>query len=235
MTTPTDEAWKPTQEEVQRALEAGVIHLSVPVRGAACSHNNKWLYECPECRKAILDYERQQGREPTAPDAKWKPTRYEIDRALKAGAIVWHGKNNKTVCGHDRPLWEDCPECNKAILDYERKQGREPTDPEAWKTDREREIQEEREKAHKALIAALGPQEKRWHVWLRTSISMGLVWAFADYVSLGGGIAMATFCIITTLHDLAQIEGGRRLAVREAQRDADEWDRIHTKFLANLD
>jgi hypothetical protein len=95
--------------------------------------------------------------------------------------------------------------------------------------------EEERVKAHKALTAALGPQGKGWHVWLGTLISMGLVWGFADYVSLGAGIAMATFFIIRTMHYLAEAEGSRRLAVREAQRDADEWDRIHTKFLAHLD
>jgi hypothetical protein len=168
-TTPTDEAWKPTREAVHRALEAGVTHLSVPVRGAACSHNNRSLHECPECRKAILDYERQQGRE--------------------------------------------------------------PTDPEAWKTDRAKEIDEERVKAHKAFTAALGPQGKGWHVWLSTSISVGLVWGLADYVSLGAGIAMAMFVITSTMHYLANIEGARRLTVREAQRDADEWDHIHTQFL----
>jgi hypothetical protein len=237
MTTPTDEAWKPTPEEVQRALKAEVIHLSVPARGAACSHNNSSLHECPECRKAILAYERQQGREPTSPDAKWKPTRYEWMRAFDAGVIKHHPKagDGRTVCNHDRFEWEDCPECQKAVLDYERKEGREPTDPEAWRTDREREIEEERVKAHKALTAALGPQGKGWHVWLGTLISMGLVWGFADYVSLGAGIAMATFFIIRTMHYLAEAEGSRRLAVREAQRDADEWDRIHTKFLAHLD
>jgi hypothetical protein len=233
VTTPTDEAWKPTQEEVQRALEAGVIHLSVPVRGAACSHNNSSLHECPECRKAILDYERQQGREPTSPDAKWKSTRYEWMRAFDAGVIKHHPKagDGRTVCSHDRFEWEDCPECQKAILDYERQQGREPTDPEAWRTDRAKEIEEEEERARKAFVAALGPQEKGWHVWLRTSISMGIVWVFADYVSLGAGIAMATFCIIKTLHDLAEIEGARRLAFHQAQRDVDEWHHIHSQFL----
>jgi hypothetical protein len=210
VTTPTDQSWKPTPEEVQRALKADAIHLSVPVRGAACSHD-RWVYECPECKKAILDYERQQGREPTSPDAKWRPTRYEIDRALKAGAITWRGKNNKTVCGHDREIWEDCPDCTRAILDYERQQGREPTDPEAWKPDREKEIQEEREKAHKSLVAALGPEAKGWRDWFGTLIQVGLVWVLADYVSLGAGIAMATFVVIRTVHDLSAAEGARRL------------------------
>jgi hypothetical protein len=230
MTTPTDEAWVPTQHEVQRALKAGVIHLSVPARGTACSHNSLSVYKCPECKKAILDYERQQGREPTAPDAKWEPTRYEIDRALKAGAIIWRGKNDKTVCGHDRPLWEECPECARAILDYERKQGREPTHPEAWKADRAREIEEERGKAHKALVAALGPQAKAWYVSLITLIEAGFVYYLAAYVSQPAGIAVAAFFIITTMHNLAAIEGSRRLAVREARRDVDEWDRIHERF-----
>jgi hypothetical protein len=155
---------------------------------------------------------------------------------LDAGVIKHHPKagDGRNVCSHDRFWWEDCPECIKALLDYERKQGREPTDSEAWKADREREIQEGREKAHKALIAALGPQAKGWHVWLRTLISVGLVWAIADYVSLGAGIAMATFCIITTLYDLAQIEGVRRLALWEARRDVNEWDRIHDQFLRRL-
>jgi hypothetical protein len=224
--TPTDEAWKPTQQEVQRALEAGVIHLSVPVRGAACSHDNSWLYECPECRKAILDYERQQGREPTHPDAKWEPTAYELGRALDAGILKL--RDGKFVCSHDR---ERCPECTKATLDYERKQGREPTDPEAWKTDREREIQEERRKAYKSLVAALGPQQQAWYVSLISVIQAGVVYCFAAYVSLPMGIAAATFCIIRTLYDLAAIEGTRRLAIREAQRDADECDRIHDQFL----
>jgi hypothetical protein len=224
-----DETWKPTPEEVQRALKAEVIHLSVPVRGADCSHD-RWVYECPECQKAILEYERQQGREPTSPDAKWKPTRYEIDRALKAGAIIWRGKNNKTVCGHSREIWEDCPDCARAILDYERKQGREPTDSEAWKTDREREIQEERGKAHKALNAVLGPPRRWGRILSALLIEAGIVYGLAAYVSQPAGVAVATFFIITAIHDVAENEGRRRLAVREAQRDADEWDRIRERF-----
>jgi hypothetical protein len=125
MTTPTDEAWVPTQHEVQRALEAGVIHLSVPARGTVCSHNSLSVYKYTECRKAILD--------------------------------------------------------------YERKQGREPTDPEAWKTDRDKEIEEERGRAYKALVVAPGPQGKAWYISLITLMQAGLVYYLAAYVKPAGG------------------------------------------------
>jgi hypothetical protein len=41
-TTPTDEAWKPTLEEVERARKAGAIHLSVNDHQTVCSHNRVW-------------------------------------------------------------------------------------------------------------------------------------------------------------------------------------------------
>jgi hypothetical protein len=56
----------------------------------------------------------------------------------------------------------------------------------------------------------------------------GIVYAFS-YISLAAALAAATFCIILAMIMLVEGERWTRLAIREAQRDLDEWERLWSR------
>jgi len=79
---------------------------------------------------------------------------------------------------------------------------------------------EERDRARKALALLEGPVSG-WCLACLAVLRALFVYGLS-HISLGA----ATFCVILTI--LTLVEGMRRtqLAIREAQRDLDEWERL---------
>src|SRR5262245_26002059 len=93
--------------------------------------------------------------------------------------------------------------------------------------DRRNEYAEERDKARRALALLEGPVSG-W--WLSCSAVLpALVVYGLSYISVGAALAAATFCVTLTM--LTLVEGMRRtqLAIREAERDLEEWERLSWK------
>ena len=160
------------------------------------------------------------------PEEEWKPTRYETHRAFEAGVFGFKLKDGNTFCRHNVWQWDECADCYKAILEFERKAGRNPLDPRQALQDRLDECTEERDKARKTLADLEGPI--RWRLLWVAVLPAGIVYAFS-YISLAAALAAATFCIILAMIMLVEGERWTRLAIREAQRDLDEWERLWSR------
>jgi hypothetical protein len=132
-------------------------------------------------------------------------------------------KDGKTFCRHNVWQWDECVDCYNAILEFERKAGRNPLDPRQALRDRLDECTVERDKARK-MLAELESPISGWRLSWIAVLSAGIVYAFS-YISLAAAIAAATFCIILTMIMLVEGERRARLAIREAQRNLDEWER----------
>ena len=89
--------------------------------------------------------------------------------------------------------------------------------------ERNDECAEEGDKARKTLALLEGPIPGWWLVCL-AGLPAVIVYGIS-YGGLGAALATATFCIILMMVTL--VEGMRRaqLAIREAQRALDDWER----------
>jgi hypothetical protein len=165
---------------------------------------------------------------------EWKPTRYEVKRALDASVIGFKDiKDNQSGCLHGLPYWEDCVDCDRAILEFERKAGRNPLDPRQVLQDRLDECTRQRDKARETLAELEGPVNG-WRLACLAALPAGVVYGIS-YISLAASLATATFFVILTM--IVLVEGVRRtqIAIREAKRDLDEWERLWFKAVQALE
>lgn len=99
-------------------------------------------------------------------EEEWKPTRYEYERAFDAGICGWRqSKDGKTVCRHGVWQWDSCADCTRAILEFERKAGRNPLDPMQERKDRFDECEAELKKARQ-LLAKLEGRRSTWAIFI---------------------------------------------------------------------
>jgi hypothetical protein len=177
----------------------------------------------------------------TITDETWKPTYAEFQRAKNAGVIDLRHENGKPVCGHGLTWWRDCPDCHRAILDYERQQGREPTDTEAnaynATTGRLDDLQKELQEAGRKLaLAEGGPAGGVWRPLLNALVAAGIVFAISR-AGLPEAISAAVFFVIFGTY--RALDQGRRhsLIVREARHRLEELKRhesqLHDQLLSH--